>query len=255
MNIIYLTLSILVLTACGSKDEDSSNGALAVIDPGASNPTGAEPLPEGLLEHVIEQGVPRAAARFAFDRYESWRPKIRNGKFVSIIDFTKHSGEPRLFVVDVNTGTVDAIHVAHAKNSDANNDGLATSFGNVPNSKKSSLGSYVFGEKYYGKYGASLKLDGLENSNSLARARSIVMHPSNYVSPSRSKQGRSWGCPAVPYAWISSLIERLRDGTFMYVYSDVPQSNAMDQAEIRGILFNPFYQWINESEDAPIDGE
>ena len=52
-----------------------------------------------------------------------------------------------------------------------------------------------------------------------------------------------------------SLIERLRDGTFMYVYSNVAGSAAADQAEIDAILMNPFHRWLDESGDAPSDGE
>ena len=212
-------------------------------------------MPEGLLEEAIAQGVPRAAAAVAFDRYDKWRDRIRNGRYVSVIDFTKHSGSARLFVIDVAQHKVDAIHVAHAKNSDPNDDGLATAFGNVPNSKKSSLGSYLVAEKYYGKYGASMKLDGLEATNNMVRARAIVMHPSNYVSASRSKQGRSWGCPAVPFAWITKLIDRLRDGSFLFAYSNVASNAAADRIEIDKIMLNPAYQWIDEGEEAPVDGE
>ena len=246
--------SLVLITACGSGDGNRAPFA-EIIEPVPEAPKPADPLPEGLLEEVVAQGVPKTAAKIAFDRYDNWRPNIRNGKFVSIIDFTKHSGRTRLYVIDVATGKVDKIHVAHARNSDTNDDGMANVFGNVPNSRKSSLGSYLVAEKYYGKYGASMKLDGLEKSNNMVRARSIVMHPSNYVSSSRSKQGRSWGCPAVPYAWITKLIDRLRDGSFMYAYSNVASSSSFDQSEIDQIMLNPAYQWVNEAEEAPLDGE
>jgi hypothetical protein len=254
--IFWLTASLALLTACGS-DHGGSVPWPETLAPAPEEPKPADPLPEGLLEEVIAQGVPQTAAQIAFERYDLWRPKIRNGNFVSVIDFTKHSGRPRLFVIDVKKRTVDAIHVAHAKNSDPDDNGTATTFGNVPDSKKSSLGSYLVSERYFGKYGASMKLDGLEGSNSLVRARSIVMHPSNYVSEGRAKQGRSWGCPAVPYVWINTLIERLRDGSFMFAYGKMASTASLsaDVAEIQAIFSNPFYRWVNESEQAPIDGE
>lgn len=215
----------------------------------------ADPLPEGLLEQVIEQGVPEDAAVLAFANYERNRNYIRNGRYVSLIDFTQHSARPRLYVVNVASGEVDTIHVAHGAGSDPDDNGLANRFSNVPNSHKSSLGSYLISEKYYGKYGASLKTDGLDESNSLVRERSIVLHPSRYVKAGKKKQGRSWGCPAIPYDWIAKVIERLRDGSFMYAYSTYAASSSWDNLEIERIMLDPGYKWINESEAAPIDGE
>lgn len=256
-----LLASVLVLfIACGKEDQSVVGGDPAppvndIVGEVPEAPKVADPLPEHLLAEVLAQGVPKQAAMAAFARYDQWRPRVRNGKYLSVIDFTKHSGRARLFVIEVATGKVDAIHVAHASKSDPNDDGMATVFGNVPDSRKSSLGSYVVGEKYYGKYGASMKLDGLENTNSLVRARSIVMHPSNYVSSARAKQGRSWGCPAVPYAWITKLIDRLRDGSFMFAYGNPAVASNLDQSIIDQIMLNPAYRWVNEAEEAPVDGE
>lgn len=258
--VLTLTPFFLLTVACGNNGGGQTAGNIAppfgdIIEDVPEAPKPADPLPENLLAEVLAQGVPEKAATLAFNRYDQWRSRIRNGKYISVIDFTKHSGRARLFVIEIATGKVDAIHVAHASKSDPNDDGMATVFGNVPDSRKSSLGAYVVGEKYYGKYGASMKLDGLENSNSMVRARSIVMHPSNYVSANRSKQGRSWGCPAVPFAWIGKLIDRLRDGSFMFAYSNVAATSNFDRAAIDQIMLNPAYRWVNEAEEAPIDGE
>ena len=255
-NLLAALVLCFVASACAS--DDGGNNWLGLGEPVGDVPgiVGAKPLPAGLLEHVVAMGINRDAAALAFDRYERFRPVIRNDRYISIIDFTKHSGVPRLFVIDVTTGEVDAMHVAHGSKSDPNDDGFATAFSNVPNSKKSSLGAYLVNEKYYGKYGASMRTDGLEDSNNLVRPRAIVMHPSNYVNSNRSKQGRSWGCPAVPFAWIGKLIDRLRDGSFMYAYSDAPATSAWDDwRQIQRIMLDPGYQWVNESEAAPIDGE
>ena len=64
-------------------------------------------------------------------------------------------------------------------------------------SKMTSLGTYVTAETYYGKHGLSLRLDGLDKENSRARERAIVIHGADYVTPDRTKMGRSWGCPAL----------------------------------------------------------
>ena len=98
---------------------------------------------------------------------------------------------------------------AHGAGSDPDRNGVPRYFSNVPDSHRSSLGSYLISERYAGKYGGSMRTDGLESTNNLVRRRGIVMHPSNYVSADRAQQGMSWGCPAVPYAWIDRLIGRM----------------------------------------------
>ena len=59
----------------------------------------------------------------------------------------------------------------------------ASVFFNVPESNCSSLGIYKCAETYDGKHGKSLKLDGLQGTNSNARDRYVVMHGADYVSP------------------------------------------------------------------------
>ena len=199
--------------------------------------------------------MPLPAARLAFSRYENLRHKIRNDSHLSIIDFTRHSKEARLFVINTTSGSIDAIHVAHGSGTDPDNDGMGEYFSNVPNSHKSSLGAFLVSERYVGKYGASMRMDGLEASNDLARARAIVLHPSKYVYDGKEKQGRSWGCPAVPYAIITSLIDRLRDGSLLFAYGQNQGNSALDALAIERILMDPAFGWLDEGEGAPIEGE
>jgi hypothetical protein len=258
MHIIKFTQRLgalsLVFLVVGCGGHSGGAGGVPPLD-GDGNHKPADPLPDYLYGMVVKQGVPAAVVQAAFANYDRFRPKIRNGSYVSMIDFTQHSKNPRLFVVNVTSGKVDKIPVAHGAGSDPNNDGYADYFSNVPNSKRSSLGSYLISEKYNGKYGAALKTDGLESGNNLVRKRNIVLHGSKYVSESRSKQGLSWGCPAVPFAWIGKLIDRLRDGSFMYAYGVNKASEVADAAEIERIMMDPTFQWLDESEDAPDEGE
>ena len=54
----------------------------------------------------------------------------------------------------------------------------ATKFSNTNDSHQSSLGLMRTGETYYGSYGYSLRLDGLEDGyNDAVRSRAIVIHP------------------------------------------------------------------------------
>jgi hypothetical protein len=59
--------------------------------------------------------------------------------------------------------------------------------------------------------------------NDKAMQRAIVMHGASYVDESYiAKQGfigRSQGCPAVPVKYARSIINTLRDGACLYIYT------------------------------------
>jgi hypothetical protein len=60
-------------------------------------------------------------------------------------------------------------------------------------------------------------MDGLSESNSNARARAIVIHGADYVKQGLSKMGRSFGCPAVESNRAADIIDRLKDGSLLYI--------------------------------------
>ena len=122
---------------------------------------------------------------------------------VGIADFAKASREPRFYLLDTNSGRVTRHLVAHGRGSDPAHTGFLQHFSNRVGSEASSNGSYVTGDYYPGKYGRSMRVRGLENRNSNADARAIVVHSAWYaepnVSPRNGKLGRSEGCFAFPY--------------------------------------------------------
>jgi hypothetical protein len=142
--------------------------------------------------------------------------KFQNKAFITIIDFAKRSSERRLFIIDMKSGAVWAMPVAHGKGSDADADGYATYFSNQSGSNSSSLGVYRGAETYTGKNGLSLRMDGLSSSNSNARARAVVIHGAAYVRDEKVIQGRSWGCPAVPMPYRDKVMAILKGGSFIY---------------------------------------
>jgi hypothetical protein len=111
--------------------------------------------------------------------------------------------------------------VAHGRNTGAL---MANSFSNQAESNKSSLGFYVTSETYQGKHGLSLRLDGLEkNINDNARSRAIVVHGADYATEGFYKStgylGRSFGCPAVPTMDANKIINTIRNGSCLFIYS------------------------------------
>ncbi|MDB4946101.1 MAG: hypothetical protein JWP97_5635 [Labilithrix sp.] len=162
--------------------------------------------------HVIPHALLRDAVAF----YDHNRSRLGNRSYLAVVDFARRSGDKRLFVVDMNRGSVAAHVVAHGSGSDPANSGLPTRFSNVKDSNQSSLGYYVTGEVYSGKHGRSLRLDGVSPTNSNARARAVVVHGADYVSEGRARQGRSWGCLAVSPSERSVIIAALEGGSVIY---------------------------------------
>ena len=140
---------------------------------------------------------------------------------LTIIDYSKPSTEPRLWVLDLETRSLLYEElVAHGQGSGEN---LATRFSNDPDSHQTSLGLFVTDTTYVGRNGYSLKLDGLEPGyNDRARERAIVMHGAPYVNGEISKSlgrlGRSHGCPAVRDGIARELIDRVKGGSLVFSY-------------------------------------
>ena len=147
---------------------------------------------------------------------------VQNDKIVTIADFSQPSTQKRLYVVDLqNKKILFNTLVAHGKNTGSL---FAKSFSNDASSLKSSPGFYVTSNTYIGDNGYSLRLNGLEkNINDNALGRSIVMHGASYVTPSFANAmgfiGRSWGCPAVPMSQHKAIINTIKDGTCLFIYT------------------------------------
>ena len=137
-----------------------------------------------------------------------------------IVDYAKRSSEPRLHLLDLRTGVVRSLLVAHGQGSDRDHDGMADFFSDANGSHASSLGAFRAGERYQGGHGLSLALDGLDPTNRSARARAVVLHSQWYVSPEvvaqRGVLGRSWGCFVVERSMIDQVVSALEGGGFIY---------------------------------------
>jgi hypothetical protein len=159
--------------------------------------------------------------------------KLQNDNIVSIIDFSKPSSSKRLFVIDIASGILlFNTYVAHGQNSGS---AMAEKFSNKVSSLQSSLGFYETSSTYIGKHGYSLKLEGLEKGiNDKVMERAIVMHGASYVSEGMIKikgyLGRSWGCPAVPEKYSKPIIDKIKNGSCIFIYAN--NSKYLQQSKI-----------------------
>jgi len=192
--------------------------------------------PTAILEQTIN--LRPEVLELALEAYE----QAEEGGFVrredlTIIDYELPSYQQRLWVIDMKVGRVLYQEwVAHGMGRPRGSGGdmeEALSFSNERGTLKSSLGLFITAETYYGRHGYSLKLDGLEEGvNDNARERLIVLHSAHYVSEDRADDhliGRSWGCPAVRPEIVEELIDRIKDGSVLWVY--YPHDEWLEESE------------------------
>ncbi len=189
--------------------------ALAAWLAAFSQPAQAQPErldPEGLIRPAL-----LADGLAALDAAELHTAASQR---VVIIDYARPSAAERLYVLDLESGTVSAYRVAHGRGSDPDHDGLLDHFSDVPGSRASPGGAFRIAETYHGQHGLSRRLDGLEPGNPASRARAIVIHAATYAEPEHlarhGKLGRSNGCIVFSRADLARFNAEVPEGTLIY---------------------------------------
>lgn len=142
---------------------------------------------------------------------------------VVVIDMSRNASQYRFFIVDTKNKVIDErLYTTHGRKSGSL--AKAVSFSNVPESNKTSKGLMKTAETYHGKHGYSLRVDGLEPGiNDNVRKRVIVIHPSDYVARSfvqkNGTPGRSLGCFCLDPSISKKIIDRIKNGTPIYVHA------------------------------------
>ena len=138
----------------------------------------------------------------------------------AIADFSRPSHVPRLFLMDMEAGTMRSYLVAHGRGSDPAHEGMLQRFSNRPGSFATSKGAYVTTEQYDGRYGYSMRLAGLDPTNNEAYDRAIVIHEAWYANPDmirrHGKLGRSEGCFTVSEGLNREVIDFLGSGRLLF---------------------------------------
>jgi hypothetical protein len=156
-----------------------------------------------------------ARARAALDQH-----RIYARDTMGIVDFSKPSAEPRFHLVDLASGQVESFRVAHGRGSDPSHSGYVERFSNDFGSYASSNGTYTTGDYYQGKYGLSMKVNGLDWTNNNAEPRAIVIHNAWYAEddmiPLHGMLGRSEGCFAMSRDNQYKVMRKLAGGRMIY---------------------------------------
>jgi len=157
------------------------------------------------LPAQVRKGLPRDAKLVEIAKQAQAKAKSSNllwrEDFVGIADYGLRSSEPRFHFVNLAAGEVKSYHVTHGDGSDPEHDGWLNWYSNKHGSHCTSKGTYATFGWYTGRYGTSIRLEGLDDSNSNALGRAIVMHRAKYAEPEHLKKwgrlGRSNGCFAM----------------------------------------------------------
>jgi hypothetical protein len=162
--------------------------------------------------------IPPRPLELALSYYDRLKGELKRPEYLGVINYHEYSHNPRLFVIDMKSGAVEKMLVAHGEGSDPKDTGYATIFSNTVDSHMSSLGAFITAETYTGKNGLSLRIDGIEKSNSKLRERAVVIHGSDYANPAFDPIGMSWGCPAVSRSEYKGLINRVKSGVLFLAW-------------------------------------
>ncbi len=144
-------------------------------------------------------------------------------EYCFLVDMSLPSGRNRFFIYDLNKNSI--VYAGLVAHGSCNETFIARPrFSNESKSGCSSLGKYKVGEFYKGKYGKSFRLHGLDNCNSNAYKRAVVIHGFDCV-PDEEIYPRvlcnSLGCVMVSYKFfdkISKVIGKTDKPIVLWVY-------------------------------------
>lgn len=144
-------------------------------------------------------------------------------EYCFLVDMSLPSGRNRFFIYDLKKNTI--INSGLVSHGSCNETFLARPrFSNATSSGCSSLGKYKVGEFYKGKYGKSFRLYGLDDCNSNAYKRAVVIHGYDCV-PDKEIYPRvlcnSFGCVMVSYNFfdkISRIIGKSEKPIVLWIY-------------------------------------
>ena len=139
-----------------------------------------------------------------------------------LVDMTLPAGKPRFFVYDLKRDVIQSSGlVTHGNCNQYWLEGRK--YGNEIGCGCKSIGKYKIGKSYYGKFGLAFKLHGLEQTNSNAFKRYVVLHSHNCVPESEVADEicQSNGCPTVApgfFKQLEVLLKKLNHPVLLWIF-------------------------------------
>jgi hypothetical protein len=139
-----------------------------------------------------------------------------------LVDMTLPAGKPRFFVYDLKRDLIQSSGlVTHGNCNQYWLEGRK--YGNEIGCGCTSIGKYKIGKSYHGKFGLAFKLHGLEQTNSNAFKRYVVLHSHNCVPESEVADEicQSNGCPTVAPGFLKQLellLKKLNDPVLLWIF-------------------------------------
>lgn len=166
------------------------------------------------------EGVRATLFRRAIAALDKHSMRIQAHDKIGIVDFAVNSSTPRFHIINLGTGACETLLVTHGIGSDPEHTGILQRFSNEPNSNATCEGAFLATDYYNGKHGPSQRLEGLDESNSNALDRAIVVHAATYATPEHiakwGKLGRSQGCFAVAPSDLEKVFLKVGAGRMIF---------------------------------------
>jgi len=168
------------------------------------------------LNRLKEQG--RSLAQYA-------KEHNYNCNYCFLIDMSLPSGKKRMFVYNLKKDSIEYATLV-ANGAGSYREGREElEFSNTINSGMTSLGKYSIGNSYYGNFGLSYKLHGLDSTNSNAYTRTIVLHSFSQMADIEiypRQCALSAGCPMVSpssFAMLNQYIKGSTKPVLLWIYN------------------------------------
>ncbi len=204
---------IVLLTSCSIFSKNKSEERFPVNNPpkeiiSVSNP---EIIPLKLISRANQLRIYAQEKGFC-------------SNYCFLIDMSIASGKNRFFVYNLlNNSVVLSGLVAHGCCNQSFQ--AEAKFSNLPNGGCSSIGKYKVGCAYYGQYGKSYRLHGLDPTNSNAFKRGVVLHgfscvPDKEIFP--KPVCNSLGCAMVSkffFTKLSAIIDQSKKPVILWMYN------------------------------------